>query len=90
MFFKLILIVNTYIIVDLANHNVKEYMKNAAYSLSKNDQNVEKKIGEYVCFLAIFRNLGCLVYINRKKWKLLILRRLLAIKNIRKIISNLQ
>lgn len=53
MSFKLIPTVDTYIIVDLANHNVKEYMKNAAYSLSKNDQNVEKKIGEYVCFLSI-------------------------------------
>lgn len=27
---------------------MREYMKNVAYSLSKNDQNIDKKIVEYV------------------------------------------
>lgn len=33
---------------DSANYNMREYMKNVAYSLSKNDQNIDKKIVEYV------------------------------------------
>lgn len=27
---------------------MREYMKNVAYSLNKNDQNVDRKIAEYV------------------------------------------
>lgn len=51
---------------------MREYMKNIAYSLSKNDQNIDKKISDYVTF-NLFRNLNSRVSTNKKKMILMFL-----------------